>query len=117
MDINQYIGLPWVAGGRSLSGMDCWGLLRHVQKEHFGVNLPDAPTVEPYRHGEWVQADQPFHGAGVLLRAGHDPHVGVWLDVDGGGVLHSLRGAGVIFTAAPALRIQGFSKPRFYRFT
>ncbi|CPK74677.1 Uncharacterised protein [Bordetella pertussis] len=58
---------------------------------------------------------QPEHGDGVLLRAGNDPHVGIYLDLDGGGVLHAMEGRGVIFSPMRALVTMGFSQPTFYR--
>ena len=67
------------------------------------------------RSGEWEIADSPAHGDGVLLRDGNDPHVGIYLDLDGGGVLHALEGKGVVFTALRDLNFLGFARPTFYR--
>lgn len=124
-DINRYIGLQWVSGARGPIAFDCWGLLRHVQAEHFGKAIPDVTEFgavardmydERMHSREWEIADQCFHGAGVLMRGGDDPHVGVWLDLEGGGVLHSMERVGVIWSPKQALRMLGFSKLKFYRF-
>lgn len=124
-DVNRYIGLPWVAGARGPAQFDCWGLLAHVQTRYFGRSMPVLTALggaareahdSRVRSGEWETVDQPFHGAGVLMRGGDDPHVGVWLELQGGGVLHAMERFGVIWTPRSALRLQGFSRLTFYRF-
>lgn len=35
-----YIGLPYLSGGRTRAGVDCWGLLNLVWAERFGLMLP-----------------------------------------------------------------------------
>lgn len=124
-DINRYIGLSWAAGARGPDAFDCWGLLREVQARQFGKSIPDMPEFgavardmydERMNSREWVIVDKPFHGAGVLMRGGDDPHVGIWLDLEGGGVLHSMERVGVIWSPRATLRMLGFSRLKFYRF-
>jgi hypothetical protein len=43
--------------------------------------------------------------------------VGVWLDVDGGGVLHCAEGAGVVFQRSDAIKLNGWAVEGFYRFS
>jgi len=47
--VNDYTGIPFVDGGRSLDGADCWGLLKIVMEEHFHVVVP---TYDEYVYGD-----------------------------------------------------------------
>lgn len=122
-EANQYIGLPWVLGARGPNEYDCWGLLVHCRATYFGGGIPDVefgdPTRDLYAHkmrsGEWEIVVAPEHGDGVLLRDGNDPHVGIYLDLDGGGILHALEGKGVVFSVMRDLNLLGFAHPTFYR--
>ena len=38
--VNEYIGIPFVKGGRSLKGADCWGLVIIIMEEQFNVLVP-----------------------------------------------------------------------------
>jgi hypothetical protein len=124
-DVLQYLSLPYVEGGEGPEGYNCWGLLRHIERVHFNRHLPafvigDAVATREAHEGAldsglyWPVAE-PVHGHPVLLRGGDDPHVGVWLDYDGGGVLHSLEGKGVIWTPRNRLNMLGFGRMKFYR--
>lgn len=109
----QYIGLRWTNGGNSREeGFDCWNLTRTVQREQFGIDVP-AIDVDAYKvrdcvnafscHDElsnWVKVDEPREGDCILMSQSKLPtHIGVWVDVQGGGILHSVQGSGVVFTS------------------
>lgn len=38
--VERYIGLPFLDGGRTLAGCDCWGLVRLVYWRELGLDLP-----------------------------------------------------------------------------
>ena len=126
MSFAQYIGIPWQAGAQGPEAFDCMAFFRHVQKEQFSIDVPSiiAPDYEdahaladlmadhPERQ-KWLRIDKPEHGCAVII---HRPmHIGTWLDVDGGGVLHCARGAGVIFTSDSAWPMSGFGRKEFFR--
>lgn len=59
-----YVGLPFADGGRDLSGVDCWGLVRLVYAREIGIDLP--------AYGEISAAD--------LLRVAHAMRAGALSD-------------------------------------
>lgn len=122
-DANRYIGLAWRLGARGPKEYDCWGLLMHCRSAYFSGGIPDVDFGEAarglYSHkmrsGQWEIVPYPKHGDGVLLRDGNDPHVGIYLDLDGGGVLHAMERHGVVFSAMRDLNFLGYACPTFYR--
>lgn len=129
----DYLGKPWVLGATGPEAYDCWGLVRAVLRDHFDIEVPAIAIPECTgpamvreararfaSHPElqrWRAVDAPADGDGVLMSAARDPwHVGIWLDVDGGGVLHCLEGAGVVFTSRAALNAAGWRRLGYWRF-
>lgn len=119
-----YIGQPYQAGF-----FDCWGLVRTIYEAQFHIILPviNIPpenlrslikTIQhhPIRQ-HWHPTDHPQEGDVVLLRQSRHPvHVGVWLGVDGGGVLHCARESGVVFQDKHSLLLSGWKIEGFYRY-
>lgn len=119
----QYIGQPWEPGSN-----DCWAFARRVWREQFGWIVP-AVDVDahnrlastramqaPSMYQGWETAPGPSEGAAVVMGKGRHPaHVGIWTTADGGGVLHSVQGVGVIFTPLPALAAMGLKVLAYYR--
>lgn len=112
----EYIGLPWIASER-----DCWAFFRDVQRTHFGREVPaiDLDSYAPLHvvrvlngHAErqrWRQVETPSCGDGVLMGRNEQPaHVGVWLDIDTGRVLHCAEGIGVLCQDVASLRANGW---------
>jgi hypothetical protein len=123
----QYIGREWVNGAQGPDSFDCWGFVRWIQREHFGRELPTVDidamnTLAVVRafsrhaeHDNWTKVATPSEGDCVEMgNITHPFHVGVWFDVDGGGVLHCVQGAGVVFSSLAAIRL-AWGKIDFWR--
>lgn len=90
-DPNKYIGIPYVAGGRSDEGADCWGLLCLIYKREFDIELPGYVDMSRDTHSDaelaeymaahrenWERVRDPSAGDVVLLRIAGEPiHIGV----------------------------------------
>jgi cell wall-associated NlpC family hydrolase len=124
-DVSQYVGKQYGEGGSGPDVYNCWGLLRYIEFKHFNRLLPEIPIgdavairaihAESEQRGLYRPVKHPQHGDAVLLRGGDCPHVGVWLDLDGGGVLHAMFGYGVIWTRKKDLNYMGFGRVTYYR--
>lgn len=125
----QYIGLPWAAYGQGPDEFDCWAFVRHVQRIHFGRDLPiidvdanDRAAVclafaTNQERQRWMRVDTPQEGDCVLVYKGAvADHVGMWLELDGGKVLHAVPRMGVVSTSVRALQRLGWNPIEFYRF-
>lgn len=125
--IDVAIGKPYEP-----QGLHCWELVRTCQAAVFGRDLPPV-LVAPERRRElvelmslrhaypnWREVPAPVHGAVVFMtRNGHDVamaacHAGVWLDLDGGGVLHTDDPHGVVFDGAPELTARNWGDLSFF---
>ena len=118
--INDYIQIPFVSGGRTKEGCDCYGLVRLVLAEHFGKHLPtldfysDAldgsqtgPVVDRYRPLlAGTRVDTPEPGDAVVLRfRGRHTHIGV---VPAPGyIMHTDSPTGVVCERVDSPRIRG----------
>lgn len=64
----------------------------------------------------FVEVEKPQGGDVVLMRQAKNPvHAGLWLDIDGGGVLHCVRESGVVFQNIRSLNLSGWYLHSFYR--
>lgn len=124
-DVNSLIDLPYEAGAFGPDSFNCWGLLYYVQRHYFKTNMPIAPIGDSQAckelfdkkiySGDWAKVERPEHGCGALMRGGEEPHVGIYLDLDAGGILHAMEGAGVIWTPIRRLRALNFGRTTYYR--
>lgn len=114
------------------AGLHCWELVRQCQAVVFGRALPPV-LVAPERRRElvemmglrhaypgWRQIETPADGAVVFMtRHGHEVakaacHAGVFLALDGGGVLHTDAPHGVVFDSVPELQARNWTDLSFY---
>ena len=125
---NKYIGRPWVAGAQGPDSFDCWGFVRYVLKYEYGHDVPQVnvnaeclrDVLHAFRTDLAFQAfkavEKPQDGDVVLMRQSKNPvHAGLWLDVDGGGVLHCVRDSGVVFQNVRSLNMCGWYLNSYYR--
>lgn len=124
--LKSYIGLPWEAGAAGPESWDCMAFVREVQGRYFGVAMP-AITIPDYddkrmlvgmvnshvENEHWRPVPSPAHGDLVLVRS--PVHYGIYLDVDGGGVLHCVRGQGVVWTKNTSWALSGFGRRQYLR--
>ncbi|EJW12728.1 hypothetical protein A33M_1698 [Rhodovulum sp. PH10] len=122
--VDRLINAPWTRDGRH-----CWRLVADVQRDLFGRALP--PVLDAgcgggegrrYRRGlfaqhaergRWHEVGRPVHGAVALMRRraaveGDYEHAGVWLELDGGGVLHTDAPHGVVLDSLRDLGARGW---------
>ena len=103
----NYIGIPFAYRGRTRKGLDCWGLVHLVMREHFHIDVPSYDDVAFYEEEngcdtthervlavsqsiqeaaeqwkrDWHQVQKPQAGDVVLFRnAGEPSHVGLMVD-------------------------------------
>jgi len=110
--LGDFIGIPYVPRGRSLAGLDCWGLVLLAARELFGLALPEffyseadlLPDAEVLIREQTSGATpqwRPVGRAGLLTPyppgvvhifrvAGHPTHCG--LHLGGLDFLHTLEG-------------------------
>ena len=122
-----YIGRPY-----EKTGLHCWELVRRTQEQAFNRTLPsilEHPGTKigvarlmarKDSHPGWTRIDTPTDGAVVFMtRQGHGPeraaiHSGVYLALDGGGVLHTDEPHGVTFESLAELRSKNWAGLSFY---
>lgn len=96
--------VPYVEGGGSFSGADCWGIVELYYKHVLDVELldrarfaPGCASVQAWYDttSQWRVVTEPVAHCLVVLKAGPLPagHVGVYF---GGRVLHSTRRWGCV---------------------
>lgn len=100
------IGVPYKDDGRTLDGLDCYGLLYLVYKSVYKVEVPsltgvytgivdksDLSVMVESKHTIWSIVDKPQLGDVLLFRVGRKRHVGLWLG--NGKMVHSVNNSSV----------------------
>lgn len=127
----KYIGVPYCPGGRSMRGLDCWGLLWLTYLQEFHIALSELPgiasqslfhisnTIDLHKRPGacWTEVETPFDGAAVAMsqipRIYH--HVGIWTGVDGGKIIHGWKNQGVVADSPRQIAIKSIQYLKFYR--
>lgn len=127
--VQRVIGLPWRENGYGPDAYDCWGLARACQREVFGRDLPviDYPStlraivrmMEDHTvRDAWPETKLPTHGDIVTMTAAlHPHHIGTWLQLEGGRILHATEREGVMCSSLHHIRLEGFRSLRFHRYS
>lgn len=114
----SYIGREWVNGSH-----ECGHFFCTVMRERFGLdvqiidadalNLRSCVRALNGQHPEfqnWVEVEIPQEGDCIRMsHSKHPHHVGLWVDIDGGGVLHCCEGIGTVFSSRKALKVAGWN--------
>ena len=128
MKINDFIGIPYLAGGRDFKGCDCWGLVTLYYREALGLELPDykiSPEdfkiIDKKISGLWggsgyKRIDRPVENCLVLMRLGNFRgginHIGIW---KGSKILQAYEktASNLVTASSPLWRpmIKGFALP------
>jgi len=104
--------LPYIEGGRSRDGVDCWGLIVLLYKHFYNVELdtyPDIrlPSIKEYcetadrlkkeiaKQSYFIEVDAPLCGDVILMNIlGQPIHIGFCLD--NSNMIHTGREHGVV---------------------
>lgn len=122
----EYLGLSWVSGARGPDAYDCWGLLVKVYQERLQISLrehnADFSKVSicdreiADESAEWERLCIPEDMCAVALSKSVKflHHVGIYLDIDGGLIMHSHETSGVVIQSVQELRNQGWKRFEYY---
>jgi len=125
MNARDYVGIPFLERGRTRDGCDCWGLVRLVLHDEFGVDVPlfdGYSNLKSMRHiGQMCDEGKPLVAAArvdapdpgivvVMLVGPHPAHLGIC--VDDQHLLHVEKGCNAVYQRIDQVRhrIEGFYK-------
>jgi len=132
IDCNALVGIPWVRGGHSVNGADCWGIITLFYDYYFGTTLPhfcgDEINTKPgvsllieqgrEQDARWkkLEKSEPYSLALMFGRKSKRPnHIGVYLG--DGMILHSLGPEGGLSEIHPLMTLQrAFYKMEYHKY-
>ena len=111
-DLDPFIGVPFLDGGRDFTGVDCWGLAVLYYRYALGITLPDyrigcafasmiaAKIAEEEKSGAWRELEHPELDCIVLMALDASQprvrqHIGVY--VGQGQILHTTASMGASY--------------------
>lgn len=123
-----YIGKPWASGASGPDAYDCHGVVRAAYRDRLGISLPvvDADALNPfsvaramrdYDYRPWNPIVSAVLELDVVEMSQHKKphHVGVYIPDDGGRILTSLEGIGVVSQSRTSLKLNGWNIVACYR--
>lgn len=125
--IEDLIGLPWEAGARGPDSFDCYGLVFWVYLTKLEFEISPLKDLDPKNllavnrtyvdeSRSWKQVAKPDNFSVVAMSTNKlIHHVGIWLDIDGGTVLHAMEKSHVVAQSLMSLRSSGFQTFKFYQ--
>lgn len=123
----DYLGKPWRNGADGPDAFDCYGLVRAVYRDRYGINMPvistDATSIAECLHAfrdysdydKWERIEDDPNEGDVLQMgcARHPHHVGIYIEPNR--VLHCVSGSGVILQPFNSLPFAGWRVLDVYR--
>lgn len=121
--VNAYIGQAW------RPDYHCWSLLQAVYQARLNLCLPpmqyDANSLlaairafgtQQGEYAHWQQVDTPQELDAVVMAVANRPrHIGVWVALDEGYILHNLEQRGVVLSRVDELNHLNFQVYAYYR--
>lgn len=125
----KYIGIPYEEGARGPNAYDCWGIIQLIYLNEKGIRLPELPglsapqmqeihdTIMRESVRDWTEIAEPVEGCIVAMggRTGMMHHVGVYINADGGKVLHSRLGLNAVAETLRGLKLRGLRIIKLYQ--
>jgi len=126
--VEKITGKPWQEYATGPDAFDCWGVVCFAFVQKFNVELDrhlEIPTLNPAAFhrvvsqeittGSWQQLSVMEDGCLVLMSMGRlFHHVGVWLDINGGRLLHRNDGIGVALDGRHSLN--QFNRVEYWKY-
>ena len=130
--VRTYLGIPFLAHGRSMDGCDCWGLVTLIHRDVLGIDLPDyhecyrgmgdlkrrAAGFMDHRQDDFVEVQKPLPGDCVLLLMRRLPvHVGIYAGVSNGAdnMIHTEEQRGAAHLEKLYSKLFPSANPTFHR--
>jgi hypothetical protein len=125
--LNSLVGKPYRLGAAGPDCFDCYGISRHLQREFFGRDCPlfempgqagriaiaSAIALHPFR-SKWVEVQGPADGCAVsMAKQDIGYHLGTYLSLDGGIIVHAVEDSGVTVDTIFAMKAMGWRRFRF----
>lgn len=126
--ILKYINLKWESGATGPDKFDCQGLVVDIQKNIYNKTMPNVKVNADSllsvvkaisKNKVWdrfKKIDKCEDGCIVKMFTAQEPnHIGVYINIDGGGVIHSLTNVGVVWDKMFVLK-KTYAQIEYWRF-